>query len=300
MTTTLLKSLGFGFNTNGQLRTLDNDGNVTNVSFNDCKFDRKNYEELGEAITEYVYNLLETDCRLLRVPLPKIKDFSYRILSEGPRSFIFVSPGYHEKEDLLVLIHGSAPVRAGQWSRRLIISNSLKDGTQIEFIKKAMELNYGVVVFNNNDNKRNGRPILRCYGPKTHSVTAWTEYIKPAKAKRIAIIAHSAGGAITIELAKEFKEEFFNRVFSVQLTDSVHRIDLQRPPPDLFKRLKEIGINYVRSNKPLNEDLRHLQKRDDIPAFSAGHVKHEWTSSSAFVAIFNKLEEQRTIEKQKN
>lgn len=34
------------------------------------------------------------------------------------RRFYFASPGYEEKERILVLIHGSGVVKAGQWARK--------------------------------------------------------------------------------------------------------------------------------------------------------------------------------------
>lgn len=43
-------------------------------------------------------------------------------------------------QKLMVLIHGSGVVRAGQWARRLIINEDLDSGTQIPFIKRAMDV----------------------------------------------------------------------------------------------------------------------------------------------------------------
>lgn len=43
-------------------------------------------------------------------------------------------------QKLMVLIHGSGVVRAGQWARRLIINEDLDSGTQIPFIKRALDV----------------------------------------------------------------------------------------------------------------------------------------------------------------
>lgn len=77
------------------------------------------------------------------------------------RSFIFATEDALENQKLVILIHGSGVVRAGQWARRLIINDNLKSGTQIPYIKKARELGYGVFVLNTNDNTRivNGKTI---------------------------------------------------------------------------------------------------------------------------------------------
>lgn len=60
---------------------------------------------------------------------------------DEPKSFIYVTEDALSNPDkLLVLIHGSGVVRAGQWARRLIINEDLDSGTQIPFIKRAVEV----------------------------------------------------------------------------------------------------------------------------------------------------------------
>ena len=44
-------------------------------------------------------------------------------------------------------------VRAGQWSRRLIINNGLDEGSQLLYIKRAIDRGYSVLVMNTNQNK---------------------------------------------------------------------------------------------------------------------------------------------------
>ena len=55
-------------------------------------------------MTEYVYELLVSDVALERKDL-------------AGDSFIFVSSDWESNPKLLVLIHGSGVVRAGQWAR---------------------------------------------------------------------------------------------------------------------------------------------------------------------------------------
>ena len=57
------------------------------------------------AGTEEVYRLLETSAKLRRIPL------------KGG-SFVFASPDLETNDQrLMILIHGSGVVRAGQWTR---------------------------------------------------------------------------------------------------------------------------------------------------------------------------------------
>lgn len=109
-----------------------------------------------QLIDHYVYELLEKE-GLKKLPVPK------KIPSKRPElnSFIFASEDAFENDKLMVLIHGSGVVRAGQWARRLIINDSLNTGTQLPYIKKAREMGYAVMVLNTNDNFRtlNGKSM---------------------------------------------------------------------------------------------------------------------------------------------
>lgn len=101
-----------------------------------------------QVINQYVYELLEKE-GLKRLPLPKNSDSPLEL-----RSFVFACDKAFTNKKLMILIHGSGVVRAGQWARRLIINDNLKSGTQLPYIKKAKELGYGIIVLNTNDNRR--------------------------------------------------------------------------------------------------------------------------------------------------
>lgn len=104
-----LASFGYGFNENGQLRQLE-DGKLTDKGFEfeiseSQSKNQKHYEELGEVITEHVYELLEA-AGLKRVYLDQ---------PESQSSFVFASQtSFKDIDKLLILIHGSGVVRAGQ------------------------------------------------------------------------------------------------------------------------------------------------------------------------------------------
>ncbi|CAF4421874.1 unnamed protein product, partial [Adineta steineri] len=52
----------------------------------------------------------------------------------------------------MIIIHGTGVVRAGQWSRKLIINENLSVGSQIDYILKARANGYAVIVTNTNLN----------------------------------------------------------------------------------------------------------------------------------------------------
>lgn len=81
-----------------------------NVS-KDASKNQRHYEALGDIITEHVYELLEKE-GMHKIYVPKN-------VPKEQASFIFsTKQDLTNCKKLLVLIHGSGVVRAGQWSRR--------------------------------------------------------------------------------------------------------------------------------------------------------------------------------------
>lgn len=142
-----LEEFEYAFNEFGQLRhTRTGEPFVFNAGEDLHRWNQKRYEALGEIITQYVYELLETKCNMTREILPVDA-------VDEPTSFIYLSPdALTNPSKLLLLIQGSGVVRAGQWARRLIINQDLDSGTQIPFITRAMEEGFGVIVLNPNEN----------------------------------------------------------------------------------------------------------------------------------------------------
>jgi len=283
---TTLAGFGYGFNERGEMRKVDGDtGETTDEPFQfevrpgDREYNQRHYEAVGEVVTEEVYRLLETAGRLDRLQL---------LDSDG--SFVFVSSDWRSCERLVVLIHGSGVVRAGQWARRLVMNEDLEKGTQLPYIQRAREEGYGVIVMNTNQNTvvRGGGEveIPGSETPLDHGVTVWQRLVKKSKAKDIVIVAHSFGGVVAVDLAHTFHDDFLSRVSAVLMTDSVHGGLTGDKKVD--KKLRKIGRNYVSSSKPLDTPLRD---GGGIERVSAGHPQHEWTSWAAMRSIFGIMHE---------
>ena len=68
-----------------------------------------------QIINQHVYELLETKGKLKKQFLKKTDSSE---TSNDLESFIFVSDDVLINDKLIVLVHGSGVVRAGQWARR--------------------------------------------------------------------------------------------------------------------------------------------------------------------------------------
>lgn len=288
---TTIADFGYFFNDFGQLRNLKTgEPYHFQVRPNDLTYNQRRYEALGDLITERVYDLMETETQLNRLTIP------VDVQEQEPHTFIFASSdAFTNKNRLIIFIHGSGVVRAGQWSRRLIINDSLKKGTQLPYIRRAQGLGYGVIVLNTNDNERvvGGVPqrIRDSESPEKHARYVWERFVEKAVARHVAIVAHSYGGVVAVNLATEFFPSFRDRVFAVALTDSVHSFGNQKVPPRVVQFLCQVSRNWVSSPEPLDRPLR--ERRDgcpDVKRVSAGTVKHEVTSWSSFASVFEFLE----------
>jgi len=233
---------------------------------------------------------------------------------EEPRCNIFLSPGALEKEKLILLIQGSGAVRPGQWARALCINESLDLGSILPYLKKIRERDWGVIVFNPNMNSVDvhdpAAPDLRCReaflsrkkqvptqkGRKKiagnesngdHCIYVWDHFGSKAAASELCIIAHSAGGACTMELLSTREAEILPKLRGIAFTDSVHWVS-PRHPKATRAFVKAHAINWVRSEKRLDSPER--SEKDDCKSVSAGHDKHEYTSGCAIESVFKFLD----------
>uniref|UniRef100_A0A8R1XVH8 LRAT domain-containing protein n=1 Tax=Onchocerca volvulus TaxID=6282 RepID=A0A8R1XVH8_ONCVO len=205
-----LKELGYHFDDCGVMR----DKNEKKYEF----IDQKSYEEIGSAVTEEIYRIMENP--------PYNMERQYLDDTNKKRSaFIFLSKDWNQKENLVVLIHGSGAVRAGQWSRRLIMNESLNMGSQLPYLRMCKSRNWGVVVMNTNMNVTDNDPVQPLPGSSTpleHGITVWKTYVAEAKAGSIAVVAHSAGGAVIAGIIENYwSKEWMKRLKCICLTDAM-------------------------------------------------------------------------------
>lgn len=210
----------------GKLRQIDPaDNSTTDKPFefeisSDSSENQAHYEALGDVITEHVYQMLQDiGLQKIYVPSPESSD----------SSFVFgTKQNFKDTKKLLFLIHGAGVVRAGQWSRSLIINQSIDHGTQIPYIKRAVALGYDVLVTNTNYNyKFEDDKRIRLKGnesPESHIITVWEELIEPVyeSIESFAVVAHSYGGVVTLRMLNEYPEAFLAKCFCIAFTDSVH------------------------------------------------------------------------------
>ncbi|XP_071417583.1 putative protein ARB2BP isoform X2 [Pithys albifrons albifrons] len=301
------EELKYDFNVKGELRRLDtNESFVFNYYKNGFEQNHKHYEILGHFITQYVYELLERVCMLQKVSFPA------DATEDEPRSFFFMSSNaLASSSTLIILLQDRGVFRAGQWGQRTIVSEGLRHGTQIPFIKMALQSCWEVIVLNPNDNFANlktekeyfstreeahtfTRPVWwipkrGSSSPEEHTMYVWDHFILRSAAKHVAFIAHGYGGLVFVDLLMQRKREVMDKVYSVAFIDSMHNTQHQtRNNPQIQEWILKYGREWVPSSKPLNRSVDSLL-RTNCPTVSAGTEKRGLAPSCCLHAVFRYL-----------
>ncbi|KAM6418875.1 putative protein ARB2BP [Pluvialis apricaria] len=303
------EELKYDFNIKGELRHLDtNESFVFNYYKNAHEQNHKRYQVLGHLITQYVYELLERVCMLQKVYIPT------DATEDEPKSFFFMSENaLTSSSSLIVLLQDRGVFRAGQWGQRTIVSEGLEHGTQIPFIKKALQSHGGVIVLNPNDNFVDLKtekerlsfstreesltskqlvwwiPKRESSSPEEHTMYVWDHFISKSAAENVAFIAHGYGGLVFVDLLMQRKYEVMNKVYSVAFIDSMHNTQHQtRTDPQIQKWIQKYCREWVSNSKPLDKAVGSLVKVN-CPVVSAGTEKYGLAPSCCLRAIFKYL-----------
>ncbi|OCT95182.1 putative protein FAM172B [Xenopus laevis] len=310
--------LEYYFNENGELRhMLTKKPFVYNYYKKEYERNHKRYKMLGDLITLYVYELLEKECNLERIPIP------IDAKEEEPKSFFFMSKeGLSVPTSLLVLLQDKGVIRAGQWGQKVIFHHSLEKGTQIPYINTALREYGALIILNPNDNfvemkeephliikkeedismslpcdgsdlLRTGRKMLIpkrcCSSPEEHTGYVWDNFISTSAATNVAFIAHGYGGLVFLDLLCKKRKEVMSKVCAVAFIDSRHHSQHQaRTDPEIQSWMHANCRSWVLSTKPLDRPTGSLLKLD-CPKVSAGTENHELAPYKSLSSVFRFL-----------
>jgi hypothetical protein len=236
------------------------------------------YEDLALSITLDIQNTLISQYQLSEIWLPIENKYS-----QGPRCNIFISPNWSTSNNKkLILIQGAGQVRAGIWSRSVCINESIETGSMLPFVEKGIEEQYDILILNPNFTKdpetKSGIPLNS--SRIEHGEYVWEKFISNTVGG-LYLVAHSCGGISVQNWANRYWQEFKARVKKIAYTDAVATSEKLGREKCVF--MKKVARHWKASKKPGNEKLNSYS---DVPEYSAGHNKHEYTSGYAFPYIF--------------
>ncbi|KAK2163449.1 hypothetical protein LSH36_79g05010 [Paralvinella palmiformis] len=255
----------------------------------DIDYNQEKYNEIGLAITMHVYSLLEK-AEMEKVIIPEGANPEDKL-----KSYIYMSKDALNKEAVLVLVQGDTTIRAGQWSRRLIITEGLRQGTQLEYIDFGKKNNFGVIVLNPNLNYILTRKVkdTKCImGSETnldHILYVWDTFLQKSSIKHIGFIAHANGGLVTAFLLKE-RPECLERIFALAFLDSIHSYFNYKEKEQ--KILDKHAINWLRSKEPLDTAIENTYNEIQKSSGEENHFRVPFAAKeSVFRFILEKYKE---------
>lgn len=254
-----LRQLKYHFNSELELRHIE-----TGEPFEFV--DQVHYEELADAVADYIQEIMVKDYDMVKVELPFQEHLCDTLEDQEEESDasircpIFVSSNHKEANIVLILLCGTGRVMSGQWARRLCINDSLKTGSVLPFLDWARKHSFGVIVLN--PNKTFVETAEGCYripfneSSEAHVNYAWQALFKSLPAKHFALVAHSYGGVSTCNLLEHHGEEVLERLRCIAFTDSAHsRQSVEMLPEESKEFLARYCINWASSTELLDTVL---------------------------------------------
>mmetsp|Transcript_2132 Transcript_2132/g.3083 ORF Transcript_2132/g.3083 Transcript_2132/m.3083 type:complete len:455 (+) Transcript_2132:28-1392(+) len=256
-------------------------------------FTERHYAAVGDAVQRAIqqrmiqtYNMKE---HFVDVPMNDVATHK-----ETQYVNIFTSPNYEKKKQLLLLIQGSGQIRPGMWARKLCLNDTLHTGSQLPYIEQAYKRDWGVIILNPNMNRRRRQvdktrfdfynpskgmslkkedtiDILGHENGREHVKTVWQGFVESAKAEKIAIVCHSAGGWATAELCRN--PSILKRLTTVVFQDSLTNAT-KRDPLHFVTFLRQHCAAFNKSSQPLGTLLRQPTNTGCI-IYSAGTRDHD-------------------------
>uniref|UniRef100_A0A8B9S0N8 Arb2 domain-containing protein n=1 Tax=Accipiter nisus TaxID=211598 RepID=A0A8B9S0N8_9AVES len=174
-------------------------------------------------------------------------------------------------------------------------------GTQIPFIKMALQSHRGVIVLNPNDNFVDLKTEKERLGSSTREealTSTQSIWWIPKRGSsspeehtmyNVAFIAHGYGGLAFVDLLVQRKWEVMNKVYSVAFIDSMHNTQHQAgSDPQIQEWIQTYCREWVSNSKPLDKAVGSLMKMD-CPTVSAGTERYGLAPSCCLHAIFKYL-----------
>ena len=134
------------------------------------------------------------------------------------------------------------------WARSVCINNGLVLGSVLPMLDYAKANGFSVIILNPNmsHDPLSRAPIPCSQTMTTHCRYVWEKLILKSPARKIALVAHSAGGMCTSDLIDKFKKDFFDRCQALVFTDAGYHSVFSNPSlsKEMLNRLSKISIHF--------------------------------------------------------
>lgn len=224
--------------------------------------------ELMEELASYVENRL-LEMKFSPLTMPEIE------YMDTASTTILGSNEWTSKKDLLVMCINQSGGQLGIFSRSMCFDGGLNKGTVIPYVKRALEVGYGVIILRPNtntvtDKSGNKIPILGSESPELHALCAWQEITSRSEAaERVMLFGYGNGAALCHEIFLKAYQTT-NIVSSIVTVEASHLAE-KDDPADIKSALSKIAVNFEScATSPKGYDLRYRQARLGCRSLSLG------------------------------
>ncbi|PVV01392.1 hypothetical protein BB560_004187 [Smittium megazygosporum] len=193
----------------------------------------------------------------------------------------------------------------GIWDHIPIAKAGLENGSVLSLVPKLVELDYGVVLLNQNENYYNATSndsmtiinyskfdtiIKESNTPDSHLLYTWDNVIRKSASKKIVYITSDFNGQYTLNLMESRFKPFVDRVCGILAIKSSHSISDLSLESVAWMRSNFINFSYNLVGEGPGEFSSQLGCRSYFPAEKKESPESEKTEYKTHLAVF--LEDQ--------
>lgn len=177
-------------------------------------------------------------------------------------------PIYHSEnafsspQKLLLLIPGAGKIGPGVLSVEQCAYKGLHAGSMLPMVEEGLKREMEIIILNPNGygGLRTGMENIGRFSKikslsQIHAAAVVADFVIPTETGKVWIYAHSKGGEIVSGLLAEFPVWFTSHVAAFALTDGEE--SSSNIQPDVIEWAKEHGINWIKSDQPLDTPLKN-------------------------------------------
>ncbi|EFJ14519.1 hypothetical protein SELMODRAFT_423531 [Selaginella moellendorffii] len=241
------------------------------------------HDASNQIIAKIVQDLMVDKYGMTKLELP-LEQLSVEGQAKCP---VFLSSNVAISKVLLICICGAGKIKAGLWSHKVCINDSILIGSVLPSIEWAHKRDFAVLVLNPNYNSpEEGIKISGSDTRSNHIICVWDNICMNIPAKKLAFVAHSCGGYNACELIRQRESEVLQRLKCIAFSDSSHR--LERLSSIARKFVVQNSAHWVSSSAPLGSLIKNASVLDQSPDKQQQETKDQDTKHSVSGAKKNK------------
>jgi serum/glucocorticoid-regulated kinase 2 len=191
---------------------------------------------------------------------------------------VIASKDWDTCEKLLIIIQNTSNGILGIFSRSACFTKGLSQATMLNYVKRAKESGYGILILRPNTNSfDNGSiktPIEGSESPEIHTLGVYESMVTKAESKHIALLGFGNGAMLCKDLflrqsvrSKEYEEP--NRIKAIVTIEASKIVEVD-DGGDIKVLFRDIAVNMEMNVAPKGSVLEYIRKKLSVQTVSLG------------------------------